>query len=219
MVQQITGFRLPGFLASMSDWNKYRLTYSGGEEFRTQYLEQFTTREDTNEFKTRRNLTPIPTFAKAAVKDIRNALFQPMVDVIRRDGSDAYHRAVAGRDMGVDRRGSSMNAFIGQKVLEELLVMGKVGIFVDAPTVTLRIPRSSSLFCFRIQFSPTTKILACPRRRRTVTGTSGSMRKALSTFSSMTKRTILLTETEIQQARSHLLYALSHSSSLTLVRV
>jgi hypothetical protein len=135
MVQKITDFRLPGFLASTADWEKYRLTYEGGEQFRTQYLKQFTTREDADEFALRRDMTPIPTFAKAAVNDIRNAIYQPMVDIIRRDGSELYHTLVAGQDGGVDRRGASMNAFIGQSVLEELLVMGKVGVFVDAPLV------------------------------------------------------------------------------------
>ena len=135
MVQQITEFRLPGFFASTSEWVKYRLTYEGGEAFRTKYLQKFTNRETNAEFESRRNLTPIPTFAKAAVNDIRNSLYQPMVDIIRRDGSESYHKAISGQDGGVDRRGSSMNAFIGQKVLEELLVMGQVGIFIDAPTV------------------------------------------------------------------------------------
>jgi len=34
-----------------------------------------------------------------------------------------------------------MNAFVGVKVLTELLVMGRVGVFVDAPFV----PRSATL--------------------------------------------------------------------------
>jgi len=135
---RITKFRLPGFLSSMTDWQKYRLTYEGGELFRTEYLQQFTSREDLAAFHTRRDMTPIPTFAKAAINDIRNALYQPMVDIIRRDGSDRYQTAISGQDGGVDRRGASMNAFVGQEVLEELLVLGKVGVYIDAPTVTLQ---------------------------------------------------------------------------------
>jgi len=132
----ITDFRLPGYLASMDDWDKWRYTYEGGETFRTQYLEEFSSREDRKSFLARRSITPVPAFAKSAINDIRNSLYQPMTDIVRRDGSDRYQTAIAGKDMGVDRRGSSMNAFIGQKVLEELLVMGRVGIFIDAPTVT-----------------------------------------------------------------------------------
>lgn len=133
---KLTDFRLPGYMASLQDWDKWRCTYAGGEEFRTQYLETFSGRENKTEFVTRRNITPVPAFAKSAINDIRNSLYQPMTDIVRRDGSSSYHKAISGQDMGVDRRGSSMNAFIGQKVLEELLVMGTVGIFVDAPTVT-----------------------------------------------------------------------------------
>jgi len=135
-VTKITSFRLPGFALSQSSWEKWRLTYEGGEDFRTKYLDQYNTRENPAEFLTRQALTPIPAFAKAAINDIRNSLYQPMTDIVRRDGSEAYHRAIAGQDMGVDRRGSSMNAFVGQKILEELLVMGRVGVFVDAPSVS-----------------------------------------------------------------------------------
>ena len=132
---KITNHRYPGYLTRTSDWLKYRLSYEGGENFRTRYLKQFTSREENADFLLRTAITPIPTFARAALNDVRNAIYQPMIDIIRRDGSEAYHSAVAGKDMGVDRRGSSMNAFMGQKVLQELLIMGQVGVFVDAPSV------------------------------------------------------------------------------------
>ena len=134
--QKLIDFRLPNYFTSQSDWEKWRLTYRGGESYRAKYLRQFTTREQTPEFMMRQSMTPIPAFAKAAVNDIRNSLAQPMTDIIRKDGSESYTRAIAGFDMGVDRRGSSMNAFLGQKVLEELLVMGQVGVFIDAPSVS-----------------------------------------------------------------------------------
>ena len=131
--KKIIDFRLPNYLTNSADWNKYRLSYAGGEEYRTKYLQYFSKREEKSEFNDRRDMTPIPTFAKAALKEIRNSIFQRLIDVIRKEGSQTYNRAVAGFDMGVDRRGSSMAAFIGRKVLEDLLVIGKVGIFVDAP--------------------------------------------------------------------------------------
>ncbi len=133
--KKIIEYRIPGYLIFQTDWQKYRLTYEGGITFRETYLEKFTARETTSQFNTRKGITPIPTFAKEALKDIRNAIYQPMTDIIRRDGSDAYLRAITGKDMGVNRRGSSMNAFMGQEILEELLVMGRVGIFVDAPEI------------------------------------------------------------------------------------
>ena len=132
---RIVDSRHPGVLSGMGDWTLWRATYRGGEEFRAAHLKQFTNREDTADFKARRDITPIPTFAKAAIADIRNSIFQRMRDILRRGGSEAYQRAVSGLDLGVDRRGSTMNAFFGMKLLTELLVMGRVGVYVDAPVV------------------------------------------------------------------------------------
>jgi hypothetical protein len=127
--------RHPGYLSGMTDWRKWRLSYDGGDEFREVYLEKFSAREDQSEFNARKAMTPIPKFAGAAINDIRNAIYQRMRDITRKGGSKGYQYAVSGNKLGVDRRGSTMNAFIGVKVLTELLVMGRVGVFVDAPPV------------------------------------------------------------------------------------
>ena len=132
---RIIDSRYPNWLTTCSDWEKWRLTYRGGDEFRNKYLERFTSREDPNDFEARKRLTPVPSFAKAAINRIRNSIFQRMHDITRRDGSPAYQRAIAGLDQGVDRRGSTMNAFLGVKCLTELLVMGRVGVFVDNSVV------------------------------------------------------------------------------------
>jgi len=132
---RIIDSRHPNFLSNVGDWEKWRLTYRGGEEFRNKYLEQFTNREDRQDFEARKRVTPIPSYAKAAINDIRNSIFQRMHDITRRDGSKAYQRAIAGLDDGVDRRGSTMNSFLGIKCLTELLVMGRVGVCVDSPVV------------------------------------------------------------------------------------
>ncbi|MHB9044402.1 MAG: hypothetical protein ACYC35_00530 [Pirellulales bacterium] len=123
--------RHPNFMSNVTDWEKWRLTYRGGEEFRNKYLERFTTREDVPDFEARKRLTPVPAFAKAAINRIRNSIFQRMHDITRRGGSPNYQRAIAGLDQGVDRRGSTMNAFLGIKCLTELLTMGRTGVFVD----------------------------------------------------------------------------------------
>ena len=127
--------RHPGYLSGMTDWAKWRLTYEGGESFREKYLEQFSTREDAKDFATRRAVTPIPKFAGVAINDIRNAIYQRMRDIVRRGGSRVYQEAVNGLNLGVDHRGATMNAFLGVKALTELLVMGRVGVFVDHPAV------------------------------------------------------------------------------------
>ncbi len=133
---RIVDSRHPNFLSSVTDWEKWRLTYRGGEEFRNKYLERFTSREDAQDFEARKRLTPIPAFAKAAINRIRNSIFQRMHDITRRGGSEAYQRAIAGLDQGVDRRGSTMDSFLGIKCLTELLTMGRIGIFVDNSVIT-----------------------------------------------------------------------------------
>ena len=127
--------RHPGYLSGMTDWDKWRRTYEGGDDFRDSYLERFSTREDQADFATRKAITPVPKFAKAAINDIRNAIYQRLRDVVRKGGSEVYQEAVNGNNLGVDHRGSTMNAFLGVKVLTELLVMGRVGVFVDHPLV------------------------------------------------------------------------------------
>ena len=43
--------------------------------------------------------------------------------------------AINGLNLGVDLRGNTMNGFLGIKVLTELLIMGRVGVYVDSPLV------------------------------------------------------------------------------------
>lgn len=134
--RRVIDSRHPNFLADIADWHKWRLTYQGGRQYLRKYLKKFGKKEDNKDFQNRREITPIPSFASAAVNDIRNSIFQRLRDVVRRDGSDSYKRAIQGLDLGVDLRGSTMNAFMGMNVLTELLVMGRVGIYVDNPIVS-----------------------------------------------------------------------------------
>jgi hypothetical protein len=128
--------RYPLWQVMVQDWTLWRDTFNGGRYYRDTYLERFATREDDAEYATRKALTPIPTFAKSALLDVRNAIFQRLRDVTRKDGSSTYQQAVAGLNGGVDGRGSSMDSFLGGKnVLTELLLMGKVGIFVDSTPI------------------------------------------------------------------------------------
>jgi len=132
--------KYPRYVTYATEWLKWRLTYNGGVEFRDHFLKEFSNREDKNEFNARRGMTPIPTHAKAVVNEIRTSIFQRMVDITRSQGSPSYRQAIAGLNGGVDNRGSTMNFFMGVKVLEDLLVMGKIGVYVDnsasvAPTL------------------------------------------------------------------------------------
>lgn len=117
-------------------YSKFRLTFEGGEAFRKEYLRKFSKREDDTDFSERTEITYVPAFAKAAIIDIKNAIFNRMADVRRVNGDDTYMQAMHGHNRGVDNNGSSMNAFIGSKVLPELLPIGKLAICVDKSTET-----------------------------------------------------------------------------------
>ncbi len=132
----ITDIRHPNYYRDQFDWNMWRLTYEGGNDYTIRYLKKFSNRETDADFTSRRDITPVPAFAKAAVNDIRNAIFQRMRDVVRRGGSKSYQEAVEGLNGGVDMRGTNMTAFMGYEALTELLIMGKVGIYVDMPVVS-----------------------------------------------------------------------------------
>jgi hypothetical protein len=132
------------YISNMADWEKYRLTYRGGEEYRRRYLKKFSAREDDADFSMRASMTPIPTFAKAAVKDIRNAIYQRLRDIVRVNGTKSYMEATTGDRDGVDLLGSTMNSFLGKDCLDDLLVMGAVGVYVDNPIMNTT-PTKASL--------------------------------------------------------------------------
>jgi hypothetical protein len=134
-ITNVVETRHPSYLSSMLDWRKWRICFNGGDYFKKLYLQKFTSREDEPDFQARLAMTPIPTFARVAINDVRNAIFQRMRDITRRGGSSSYQNAVNGLSLGVDLRGNTMNGFLGIKVLTELLIMGRVGVFVDSPEV------------------------------------------------------------------------------------
>lgn len=131
----VLDWRSPYWSAWADDWERWRLTSQGGPAFRDRYLARFSDRENDTDFQSRKDITPIPAFAKEVLQEIRNAIFQRLRDVVRSGGSQKYQDSVAGLSGGVDGYGNTMNAFIGVKVLDELLAMGRVGVFVDAPPV------------------------------------------------------------------------------------
>jgi hypothetical protein len=121
----------PYYFSMYQDWEKWRYTYEGGRAFVERYLKTFSNRESKEDFKNRKEMTYCPAFAKAAINDIKNSIFQRITDVTREGGPVSYTNAMKGLNGGVDGAGSSMNSFIGRVILPELLVMNKVGICVD----------------------------------------------------------------------------------------
>lgn len=136
MIDDIESSVHPDYQSMVADWKKYRLTYLGGTDFIEEYLVKFSLREDSSDFDDRKKITYCPAHAKAAVNDIKNAIFQRTNDVTRENGSQAYLDAVAGLNSGVDRAGNTMSSFVGRIILPELLTQAKVGVYVDAPVLS-----------------------------------------------------------------------------------
>ena len=132
---KIQEIKHPDYSALSSDWFKWRLTYKGGRDFIEQYLRPFSKRETIEDFIDRKSITYCPSFAKAGLNEVKNSIFQRMIDIVRIGGSKSYQDAVLGLNGGVDLTGSSMNSYLGCRILKELLSMGKVGVYVDMPTI------------------------------------------------------------------------------------
>jgi hypothetical protein len=129
----------PDYVTDSINWEKYRLSYEGGRDFVEKYLKQYTSREDSADFTLRKSITYCPAHAKAAIMEIKNSIFERMSDVLRIGGPQSYQEAINGVEGGVDFTGRNMTSFVGAEVLPELLVMRRVGVFVDkAPVKEVR---------------------------------------------------------------------------------
>ncbi len=136
MSNLVTDIRHPYWRSKFNEWRKWRLVSEGGDQFINEYLEQYTGREGLNDFNRRKRITPTPNFSSSAVTEINNSIFQRLIDVTRKGGSDNYQEAVRGTGDGIDLQGASMNSFLGLQLLPELLPMSRVGIFVDMPVLS-----------------------------------------------------------------------------------
>lgn len=132
-VIEVSSILHPYYMMRQTSWYKWRLTFESGELYLQSYLKKFSKSEDENDYQRRKAMTPIPAFAKAAVIEVRNSIYQRLADIAREGGSASWLKAIKGEIGGVDLLGSSMNTFMGTEVLEELLVMGKVGVYIDMP--------------------------------------------------------------------------------------
>lgn len=132
---RLVDLRHPDFTIHLDEWQLWRDTYDAGRQFIEKYLKTFSDREDITDFAKRKEMTYCPAFAASAIDDVKNSIYQRMTDITRAEGPKSYQDALTGYGGGVDLVGSSMNYFIGQKILPELLTMHKVGVYVDMPPI------------------------------------------------------------------------------------
>lgn len=130
---KITTLKHPTYGTQVDLWIKYRAAFEGGMTFVLEYLKKYSTRESPADFELRQEISYCPAHAKAAIMDVKNNIYQRLNDVQRVGGPPSYQEAIKGTRRGVDLQGRSMGDFIGTQVLQELIVLGKVGVYVDKP--------------------------------------------------------------------------------------
>jgi hypothetical protein len=145
--------RHPSYFYQQTQYEVWRDVYEGGVYFRERYMRRLSVDESDEQFRNRKDISPIPAFAKTAVNEIRNSIFQRLVDVQRLGGSTGYQTAMKS---DVDRKGNSMQKFLGIEVLTELLVIGRCGVYVDAPSEAPRtlgdpVPDSPYLYKYKAE--------------------------------------------------------------------
>lgn len=126
----------PSYESTSEEVERFRLILSGGDAFINAFLKQFSKKESADDFASRKDITYNPAFALSSLTDIRNSIYQKMIDVSRKNGTSTYQESVAGEKGGVDTLGSSMNEFMASNVMLELMGMAKVGILVDRAVIT-----------------------------------------------------------------------------------
>lgn len=129
--RQISRSTHPDYDHDSYNWSSYRYLLRSGRPFVDQFLKKMSKRETSADFTTRRLITYNPAHAKGALYDVRNAIFERSHEISRAGGDLTYQTAIKGESGGVDNRNSTMNHFMGTKILEELLAMRRVGVCID----------------------------------------------------------------------------------------
>lgn len=119
----------PFYTANIQEWEKYRKCFEGGQDFINLYLTKFSPAESDENLRLRRTRAYLPAFSKGAIYEIRNTIAQRLSDVSRIGGSLNYKNSC---EFNVDRKHNSMNSFMSEYVIPELLVMSKVAVYVDS---------------------------------------------------------------------------------------
>jgi hypothetical protein len=127
----INSIKHPEYTSNILRWTLYEEVFKGGKDFVIKHLRKFSVREDDTDFVNRKYISYCPAHAKAAIIDIKNAIYQRMFEVSRLEGPATYQTAIQGNNGGVDLTGRTMTNFIGTICLPELLSIGKVGVFID----------------------------------------------------------------------------------------
>lgn len=146
----------PEYIIGTQQWLQWRYAYMGGHDFKVAYLKKYSSRETNEDFQIRKDLAYSPSYAKAAINEVKNSIYERLHSIKRIGGSQDYLDACEGKSGGIDYLGSSMINFMGVKVLPELLTMSKVGIYVDmeptrGPSIMDNLGLRPYLYTYRIE--------------------------------------------------------------------
>lgn len=128
-------YRHPDYISEEESVTLYREAWVGGKAFADKYLVQLSKREDPLSLAERKTVTYVPAISKGCVVEIKNAISMRMSEITRKNGTKTYDSATKGDKWGVDKCGSTMDSFMVKHVIPELLAMGKVGVYIDRPSL------------------------------------------------------------------------------------
>lgn len=129
----VSAFCHPIYRDRYENWVKYRLAFYDTELFKNRYIKKINSKEDKDSYSKRKSMAYCPGLCRQQINLIRNKFSGSLRNVVR-IGPDSYEKAIQGLNGGVDLHSKSMNSFMIE-VFVELLVMGRVGVFVDMPPI------------------------------------------------------------------------------------
>lgn len=147
LMLRIIDSRYPEYKTCLTDYKLWRDVYEGGRHFINEYLEPLSLSEDQESYVRRKRLAYNPAYASSAIKEVERAIVHRFADIIRHGGPESYQLAISGKSGGVDLQGSTMNHFLAHRVVSDLLVIGRIGIYVDMPVD----PDSPYLYTYRAE--------------------------------------------------------------------
>lgn len=126
----ITDVRSPGYVEDFSEWSRWRLAVKSGPNYINSRLARLPS-ETLQDYSQRIRMTPAPATIKTTIREVIAGVFSQMNMTTRSGGPPSLQAAFKGQTTGVDGAGTSIDEFMVLRVLRELLIMRRVGIYLD----------------------------------------------------------------------------------------
>lgn len=126
---EVVKMRSPQFAAKKCEYEKWRLSYEGGDKYLDFAIRRYSKRETIPDWQERKKLSYNSNHTKRIVNNIRNSLAVKLPEVTRK--GDAGYLKIVQED--IDGKKTSLNQFLALNVIPWLLVLERVFVYVDAP--------------------------------------------------------------------------------------